>query len=312
MSFRRALFAAFAILLPATLIPVGADAATTASTPCPTFPETAVIVHPTFAAPRYNFQQPLGSLRQIAETQSAAIFHRDQPVGLALGELTVTMSMQANAVVGGDKMICAKPAALNVEVGFQNSTIYVARELPRRTCAHNEILEHEEGHVAIDRELLKEYLPIIERFLQASVQELGTVKAKDTAAAEDRMQKFIKGQLDKVSEKMNAERARRQAQHDSKEEYQRLAVVCDGDITKAVAQYSPAADREYKRGDLVGTPRTIIDNRPVPRYRDNVTRAPTSRAATQRIWEQQKTKVAPSSKEKAAEFNRQASDAIDQ
>lgn len=286
------------VLFIGLLLPHTAAAST--ATPCPTFPETSVIVRQTFAAPRYNFQQSLASLRRIAETQSAAIFHRDQPVGLALGELTVSMAMQANAVLGTDKLVCAKPAVLNVEVGFQNSTIYVARELPRRTCAHNEILEHEEHHVEIDRQLLKEYMPIIERFLQTSVRELGTVKAKDPTIAEEKMQTFIKGQLDKISEKMNAERARRQAAHDSPEEYQRLAVVCDGDISKAVAQYSPAAARDL-HGSRTGTPRNV-DSKSVPSYRDNVTRAPTSRAATQRQWERQTTKVGPTSKEKAANF----------
>lgn len=296
---RLALLAAFALSAP---LPADAQAYAASVSTCPEFPDTTVIIHPVFAAPRYNFQQSLAKLRQIAETQSAAIFHRDQPVGLALGELTVTMSMQANAVLGADKMICAKPAQLMVDVGFQNSTIYVAREMPRRTCAHNEILEHEEHHVDIDRELLKEYAPIIERYLQTSVRELGTVRAKDPAAAEDKMQKFIAKQLEKVSEKMNAERARRQAAHDSPEEYQRLAIVCEGDVSRAVAQYSPAADREYKRDTRVGARAVTTTRSGSVNYRDTVTRAPTSRAATSRRWESQRSQVAPNSRERAAEF----------
>lgn len=304
------MFVRFCLVAAFTLSGALASQAHAATTACPDFPETAVIIHPTFTAPRYNFQQSLGKLRQIAETQSAAIFHRDQPVGLALGELTITMAMQANAVLGPDKMVCAKPAQLMVDVGFQNSTIYVARELPRRTCAHNEILDHEEHHVAIDRELLKEYLPIIERYLQTSVRELGTVKAKDTTTAEDKMQKFISAQLNKVSEKMNAERSRRQAEHDSKEEYQRLAIVCDGDVAKAVAANSPAAEREYLRNTRSNATTTTRSSTATS-YRDSVTRAPTSRAATQRRWESQKTQVAPSSKQKAAEFA-QESPSLDQ
>lgn len=293
-------------LLCAASLPV-ANTARAAAGDCPDFPETAVLVHPVFDAPRYNFQQSLARLRQIAETQSAAIFHRDQPVGLALGELTITMGMQANAVLRPDKMVCAKPANLTVDVGFQNSTVYVARELPRRTCAHNEILEHEEQHVEIDRQLLKEYMPIIQAYLETSVRELGTVRAKDTAAAEEKMQSFISKQLEKVSQKMNAERARRQAAHDSQEEYQRLAMVCDGDVTKAVNINSPAADREYQRAQ-----RKNMRDAGNGSYRDNVTRAPTSRAATQRRWEAQKTQVAPSSKQKAADFKDETPVVIDQ
>lgn len=270
---------------------------------CPEFPGTAVRIHPVFTAPRYNFQQSLAQLRQIAETQSAAIFHRDQPVGLALGEMAVTMSMQANAVMMPDKKtVCAKPAVLTVDVGFQNSTIYVARELPRRTCAHNEVLAHEEHHVEIDRQLLKEFEPIITRYLQTSLHELGTVQAESTEAAEAKMQKFIRKQLEKVAEKMNAERARRQAAHDSPEEYQRLAAVCNGEVTTAVAVNSPAAEREYKRATSRGT----TFHRPqASDYRQNVTKAPVSSAAAKRRWEKQQSQVAPSSKQKASEYQEQ-------
>lgn len=285
----------------------------TAHAACPQFPETVVTVHPHFAAPRYNFQQSLASLRRIAETQSAAIFHRDQPVGLAVGELKVTMAMQANAAVGTDKMICAKPAQLQVEVGFQNSTIYVAREFPRRTCAHNEVLAHEEEHVAIDRELLREYEPIIQRFLQVSVRELGTVRAKDGAAAEAKMQQFISKQLEKVADKMNAERVRRQSAHDSPEEYARLAAVCDGEVSRLVAQYSPTAQREYQqrvrnRANGNNAAAATQPREGVVNLRESATRAPTSRAATQRQWDQQNTQVAPSSQQRAKDFARQQSD----
>lgn len=286
-----------ALLLFPLLVPAPAMAQSNA---CPDFPGTVVRIHPVFNSPRYNFQQSLAQLRQIAETQSAAIFHRDQPVGLALGEMSVTMSMQANAVLLSDKSgVCAKPAALMVDVGFQNSTIYVARELQRRTCAHNEVLAHEEHHVEIDRQLLKEYTPIIQRYLETSLYELGTVKADDAGAAEAKMQAFISRQLAKVAEKMNAERSRRQAAHDSPQEYQRLAAVCDGEVTTTVSLNSPAAEREYKRN----TSRGGTFHRPgVSSYRDGATKAPVSSAAGQRRWETQRQQVAPSSRQKASEF----------
>lgn len=203
---------------------------------CPNFPDPAITINPSFTPPRYNFNQSLSRLQQIAEVESAALLHKDTPVGLSVGELSVGVTMQANAAYGSDGHVCAKPAAITIDVGFNNNTIYVAKELVRRTCGHSEILAHEEEHVNIDRELLKEYEPVMARYMNAAARQLGTVRAKSTEEAEQVMQGFINDHLQDMANEINAERKKRQAKHDSREEYERLAKVCDGAVTQIVNQ----------------------------------------------------------------------------
>jgi len=214
---------------------------------CPAFPAPQINITPSFSAPRYNFQQNLAQLRQIAEVESAAILHKDQPVGLAVGELSIGMTMEANAAFGNDGAVCARPSVVNIDLGFKNNTVYVARELPRRTCGHEEILEHEEGHVEIDRQLLKEYIPIAQRYLQAAVDELGYARAKTPDEAKAKMQDFMSQHLKQLADDINKERVKRQAEHDSVAEYKRLSAVCGGAVSQLVAEKREVTEQSYQR-----------------------------------------------------------------
>lgn len=208
---------------------------------CPALAEPSVRVTTYFEAPAYNFEQPLPRLKDIVAAQASAVFHRDQPVGFAVGELNFSITLQTNMVVGSDGRICARPAEAHVDVGFQHNAIYVARELPRSSCGHAEILAHEEGHVAIDRKLLADYQPMLQQFAEVAIRKLGVVRANDPNEARQRMQNFINDQLEVAAGEMNKERGYRQQAHDSPAEYQRLSEACNGAIQQVVTHYAQAA-----------------------------------------------------------------------
>lgn len=191
-----------------------------------------------FEAPLYNFQNSLGSLRQISEQSPSGVLHKEQPVGLAVGQMNMGLVMQTNMVVANDGQVCARPKNLRIDVGFQHNMVYVASELPRNSCAHGEVLKHEDGHVAIDRQLLDDYKPLLQKFAETAVQRLGTVRAATPDEAERKMQMFINEQLQIAADQMNQERSHRQASHDSVAEYTRIGLVCNGAIAQAVSDYT--------------------------------------------------------------------------
>lgn len=207
---------------------------------CPPLPEPTVRVTTFFEAPAYNFEQPLPRLKDIVAAQASAVFHRDQPVGFAIGELNFSIMLQTNMIVGTDGRVCARPAEARIDVGFQHNSIYVARELARNTCGHAEVLAHEEGHLAIDRKLLAEYQPILQQFTEAAIRKLGIVRATDPEEARRRMQNFINDQLELAAGEMNKDRGYRQQAHDNPAEYQRLSAACGGTIQQIVNKYGQA------------------------------------------------------------------------
>lgn len=204
---------------------------------CPPMPAGQVSVTNFFEPPAYNFQHTMSSLKDISERQASNVLKKEQPVGLAIGELTMGLTLQSDMVIGTDGQVCARPKLLRLDAGFQHNTVYVASELPRRSCAHEEVLDHEEHHVAIDRQLLQEYKPILTKFAERAVEQLGVIRASSPDEAERQMQMFLNTQLQAASDTIREERTRRQLAHDSTEEYERLGKVCDGAIASAVRQY---------------------------------------------------------------------------
>lgn len=225
-----------AVALLAMAMPAAAQITTSA---CPSFPDPQVNIQTRFQDPSYNFGQSLIKLRQMAQVDSAAIFHEDQPVGLASGELSFTREMRTNIALSNvDGRFCARPQSVTIKVEFPRNVIYVARELPRGSCAHNEILTHEEGHVEIDRELLTDYAPQMEGFVRIALTRMGTVRGTTQQEVEQNVQNLIDEQLEKAANEINRERSRRQAAHDSPQEYKRLSKVCDGVIPATVARFT--------------------------------------------------------------------------
>ena len=202
---------------------------------CPNFPAPEVVVTGFFETLTYDFSKDMMKMRQLSVSHASESLQ--QPVGLATGELSIGLVMQSNLSVSTDGQVCARPKMLHIDAGFQHSTIYVTRELPQNSCGYREVLAHEEGHIAIDRQLLADYRARLTQFAQQAVQQLGTVSARSQAEADKQMQDFINAKLQDVGQEMNRERDRRQALHDSPEEYTRLGKVCNGEIALAVRRY---------------------------------------------------------------------------
>ena len=73
----------------------------------------------------------------------------------------------------GQGRYCGAAQILTVTFGYDQRTVYVARELPQGSCIHAEVLAHEMRHVAVDEQLLREYVPALKRRLEDVVARLG-------------------------------------------------------------------------------------------------------------------------------------------
>ena len=138
---------------------------------------------------------------------------------------------------GGD--VCGAPTTLSVTFGFQERRLYVARELPRESCIHGEVLKHEMKHIAVDEALLKEFIPHIQRRLDAVVERIGAVRRRTQKQAMAAIRQPIDAALKQAMQDFTRERDRRQKQVDSAEEYTRVSRSCGGEL----ARYLPGASK---------------------------------------------------------------------
>ena len=146
----------------------------------------------------------------------------------------------------GDGTYCSAPRAVTVTFGFQKRTVHVAREIPAESCLHGEVLAHEMRHVAVDEELLREFMPQIRSRLEEVVARLEPVRSRSQAQAMAAIRRPLESAMRGIMRDFGRERDRRQARIDTVEEYERVSRVCNGEARNYLPK--PAARQPVRRG----------------------------------------------------------------
>lgn len=113
-----------------------------------------------------------------------------------------------------------------------NPTIYIAKDYSKSGCMYHAIMEHEKKHIAVDRDIINKYAPIIESglktFLKKNNYAYGPFNAGDLAGSEQKIRDIIQGKVKQYANKMSDERQARQQAVDSLQEYERVRMLCEG------------------------------------------------------------------------------------
>ena len=108
-------------------------------------------------------------------------------------------------------------------------TIYIANEFPPGTCMHNAIMEHEQKHITVDREIVNKYAALVGQALQNDVARyavFGPVPASNQEATLSMIKTRIQTILRQYINQMTQERKARQQQIDNLNEYERVNKSC--------------------------------------------------------------------------------------
>ena len=203
-----------------------------AGDPCDELPKPSVTVKRIEKQPELNLRYGYRSLTNLGGTLARP---GRQILGLTRGNASVSLGARTPLIVSADgRWECASPQ-VTLTYGFAPITLYVAREFPPGTCAHKEILDHEQRHVdtyqahlvAIEKELTE---TLTRRFATAQPWRgpAGQVAGQLQRELDQRWVPYIQREIRK------AEAA--QALIDTPEEYERVAAACDGEISKRLKQ----------------------------------------------------------------------------
>jgi hypothetical protein len=136
-----------------------------------------------------------------------------------------------------DGIACAHVQHVDVTFGFRDVTVFIASEIPPDSCAFNETMAHEQRHVEVNRDILNQFVPVIEDRFKEYLKLNGVSKVQNADYAKQIINDRLKAIMDEVVDQMTAENIRRQREIDSRDEYARLSRVCDGELSKIADQY---------------------------------------------------------------------------
>ena len=170
----------------------------------------------------------------VDETQSIAELTRRAPrrpqersVGLYSGEISIEVSLQPQYQQLG-KTGCVGAQQVTVTVRLVNPRIWIAREFATRACIRDVVLRHEIIHLRIDETLLREWIEPIRAAVAAAVPVPGT-EVRSRAEAEGvlrGLQGRVRMAARSALDRLQAERTRLNARHDSIAEYTRVRQAC--------------------------------------------------------------------------------------
>jgi len=180
---------------------------------------------------RYDFTRSIDSLNHSdVDTKNPYGTHVSTDVGgLMSGSIKYKSGLQISSIrYPASEVTCLWIDKIVIDV-IIDPTIFIAAEHTQGSCKHDAIKEHEHKHVAVDRDVVKKYLPEIRRAATQAVQKVGVVGPKPDSSVttyKGKMSDYVEGQIKVVMDQMYKERKARQARVDTKEEYDRVDGLC--------------------------------------------------------------------------------------
>jgi hypothetical protein len=227
-------FALLAICLAAIALPAAAQDADG----CHSYPDVPIAVTPVFDQPRYDFTHSLANLQAISSDHRHSIPHyHEVAMGITRYEPIMEFNVPMVIETSPDGLSCAYIKRVEVTVGYRDVIVYIASEIPRDSCAFDETMGHEQKHVAVNRELLHEFAPMIEARLRDYMRLNGVFRTRNAKYAEATMQAKLQAITDDMIAQMQNENIARQRQVDSPQEYARLSHVCNGQLSQIADFY---------------------------------------------------------------------------
>ncbi len=220
-------FTAFLLIAP-LLISLPAPAA---AFECPRFKKPTVKVRPLVKEPRYDYSKNLDTLLAMGQEGRSRFSNteKETPVGLTAASLKFDTKYQIITTTSPlDKSVCAQIKNFTLSFGFDDTTVFVASELPRNSCSFREVLEHELKHVNMDRKLVHVYSEKFQPMFFNLVRGIGTIHASSSLDAEKKIRREVSTYVNGLSTSLSKVRFKYQMGVDTKTEYERLRRSCNG------------------------------------------------------------------------------------
>lgn len=210
---------------------------------CPDYVEPIMTVKQLVVAPLYNNTLDLPNIRKLATEggQNISSGSHETPVGLTAASLKLDSRYEIRVrTTSEDVMVCAQIAHFDLNFGFDDTVVYLAREMPSGSCSQREVLEHEMRHVRADHLLVQNYTPLLPDILRAAFRQIGVIRASSAEVAEEQLKATIKNYMADLGKNLSLVRQKQQLTIDTPEEYDRLSKSCNADLSALIKQAKAA------------------------------------------------------------------------
>ncbi len=213
-------FVAFGLGFQATAQTVGRNS-------CPPYTAPVTVNFTTDnAATVYNNEYNVTGIQNIMRRRGHVVAGVHQrALGITSSEIALSMQAQtyATRARGG---FCVYVSSVDVKFGYRSMDVFIASEYRPQSCEYRVILDHENQHVAINRNGIREYAPLLRQQLERQVQTLQPRFTADAQTSSDRKLTDLKEGLDPLLDGLDRALAQRNAVIDNDVNYAAIAEMC--------------------------------------------------------------------------------------
>jgi hypothetical protein len=206
---------------------------------CESYPTVPVKVTPVFEEPRYDYTVDIATLQGLAQDATHAVHggHRGLTLGLTRYNPVLQFRVPIQTVKFPNSEGCARVNHVEVTIGYRDVVVFIPKEVPQGSCGFEQVMIHEQKHIAVNQAILDEYVPLIETRLRDYLRFNGVFREPNPQYAVDLLNQKLKTILDTMSQQITNENRQRQELVDSPEEYRRVSATCNGQLTHAAQQF---------------------------------------------------------------------------
>ncbi|MDP9128105.1 MAG: hypothetical protein M3N08_07605 [Pseudomonadota bacterium] len=196
---------------------------------CRVAKDVPVHITEVFEEPKIDRTADISAIQKILSDSRHSI-RENISLGVTHYHPMLELRLPVEAISFQDGTHCAHILHAEVSIGYQEVVIYIAKEIPEGSCGFNEIMEHERKHIAVNKQILKDFVPVIEERLNEYLKLNNTFRQEKLGEAVGVVRQKTQAILDDVGEDMIRENQRRQGAVDSPSEYRRITASCDGQL----------------------------------------------------------------------------------
>lgn len=177
--------------------------------------------------PTYHFDRSIQEVRQLYTVRGHYISRAHQnAIGLTYAETLLTLGAATRAVPRQRRGYCVYLQEMEANFGFGRFDVYVGSEYPRGSCEFRTILDHENEHVTIFRDLIREFGGRMRSAIERELRSLEPVFAPSIEVGTDLAISRLQERLQPTIRAFEAESRRRNGRIDTQGNYLALQQLC--------------------------------------------------------------------------------------
>jgi hypothetical protein len=220
----------FRIFLPVLLLSGFSSSAMAASLDCSKLPPNSVEIVLAESGIKQNYAYSFLALKGMTERYGDQTM---EVLGLTVGNAVVRTEIQSSILQDAARQLECSTHQVNIKIGFEPLTVYVGKEFPQGSCGFKEIYAHEMRHAEIYREFARKAVAEASEPIRNRITSLGPLRGAVGSTQERIATELNERWVPYVKRLLNRAEAQQRGV-DTREEYDRVASSCEGEILKVI------------------------------------------------------------------------------